>query len=67
MNGEARDLRKLAQRIEEVTRESPVHSMAWEQVRAMCDWLTLRAKVMELDAKCDELLAAEVARERDVA
>ena len=65
MNGEAKDLRKLAQRIEQVTRESPVHSIAWEQTRAICDWLTLRARVMELDAKCDELLAAEVAREQD--
>jgi len=50
MNGEAQELRKLAQRIEQVTRESMVSSIAWEQVRALCDYLTLRAKVMELEA-----------------
>ena len=59
MNGEARDLRNLAMKIEQVCRESKAHSMAWEQVRAMCDWLTLRARVMELDAKCDDLTAAQ--------
>ena len=49
MNGEARQLRELAGRIEQITRESSVGSMAWEQVRAICDWITLRAKVMELE------------------
>lgn len=53
MNGEAQELRKLAQRIEQVTRESMVSSIAWEQVRALCDYLTLRARVMELEGKDD--------------
>ena len=67
MSREAKDLRDLAWRIEQVTHDSRCSSIAWEQVRALCDYLTLRARVMELDAKCDELLAAEVARERDTA
>ena len=49
MNGEARQLRELAGRIEQITRESSVSSIAGEQVRALCDYLTLRAKVMELE------------------
>jgi len=45
----ADDLRRLAFRIEQVTRESPVAAIAQDQVRALCDYLTLRAKVMELE------------------
>jgi hypothetical protein len=48
---EAQDLRQLAERIEQVTRESMVASIAWEQVRALCDYLTLRAKVIEMEAE----------------
>ena len=51
MNGEARQLRELAGRIERVTRESTVASIAWDQVRALCDYLTLRARVMELEGE----------------
>ena len=54
MNGEARDLRQLSMRIEQIVRESRVSSMAWEQTRALCDYLTLRAKVMEFEAERDE-------------
>ena len=55
MNGEAKDLRRLAEEIEAVTRRSRVSSMAWEQVRALCDYLTLRARVMELEGETAEL------------
>ena len=51
MNGEARELRDLAERIEQVTRESTVAWIAWEQVRALCDYLTLRARVMEIEGR----------------
>jgi hypothetical protein len=49
MNGAAQDLRRLAARIEQVTRESPAAAIAGEQVRALADYLTLRARVMELE------------------
>jgi HPt (histidine-containing phosphotransfer) domain-containing protein len=49
MNGEARQLRELASRLEQVCRESDVASMAWDQVRVLCDYLCLRARVMELE------------------
>ena len=65
MSSEARDLRDLAWRIEQVTHDSRCSSIVWEQVRALCDYLTLRARVIELNTKVDELLAAEVAREQD--
>jgi len=45
---EARDLRDLAAKIEAVVREHRVSNVAWEQTRALCDYLTLRAKVMEM-------------------
>lgn len=54
---EAQDLRRLAERIEQVTRESMASSMAWEQVRPLCDYLFLRARVMELEAREEEWLA----------
>jgi len=31
-----------------VVREHRVSNVAWEQTRALCDYLTLRAKVMEM-------------------
>jgi len=60
MNGEARELRQLAEKIEQVTRESTVASIAWEQMRALCDYLTLRARVMELEGRGDDERAPEI-------
>lgn len=48
MSEEAKDLRELAARIEQVTRDSRACSMAWDQVQALVDYLCLRARVMEL-------------------
>lgn len=53
MNGEAEDLRELARQIEEVVRQSRAQAIAWEQVRALTDYLTLRARVMELEGERD--------------
>ncbi len=58
MIGEARDLRQLSMRIEQLVRESRCSSIAWEQTRALCDYLTLRARVMELEAKVAEIESA---------
>ena len=60
MNGEARDLRNLAQKIEQVVRESRASSIALEQTRGLCDYLCLRARVMELEAARDERAMASV-------
>ena len=49
MNGEARQLRELASKIEQTVHESMVASIAWDQVKALCDYLCLRARVMELE------------------
>ena len=65
MNGEAKELRQLAEKIERVTRDSRVSSIAWEQVRALCDYLTLRARVMELEGERDDL-QIDLKRERAV-
>ena len=54
MSNVARDLREISMRIEQLVRESRVHSIAWEQTRALCDYLTLRAKVIELEAEREE-------------
>ena len=51
MNGEARQLRELAGRIERVTKESMVCSIAWDQVSALRDHLCLRARVMGLEGE----------------
>ena len=54
MNGEAKELRALADRIEEVARNSNMQASVWEQVRALCDYLTLRARVIELTTELHE-------------
>ena len=51
MSGEAADLRVLAARIEQVTRESMVASIAWEPVRALVDHLVLVARLMEIEGR----------------
>jgi hypothetical protein len=51
MNGEAKDLRELALAIEQVTSESRACSMVWEQVRQLVDYITLRARLMELEGE----------------
>jgi hypothetical protein len=62
MSNEAKDLRELAWKLEDVTRASRAYSMAWEYVRHLSDYLTLRAKCIELgdelrrrDAEAEEL------------
>lgn len=50
MNSEAQDLRDLARKIEAVVRDHRANSIAWEQTRALCDYLTLRAKCIEQEA-----------------
>jgi len=51
MSGEAADLRALASRIEQITRESMVASIAWEPVRALVDHLVLVARLMEVEKR----------------
>jgi hypothetical protein len=65
MSGEAKELRELARKIERLVSESRVSSIAWEQTRALCDYLTLRARVMELEAERDDL-KVDLTRERAV-
>jgi hypothetical protein len=48
MSDEAKDLRDLAAKIAEVVREHRANTIAWEQTRALCDYLTLRARVIEM-------------------
>jgi hypothetical protein len=65
MSGEAKELRELARKIERLVSDSRVSSIAWEQTRALCDYLTLRARVMELEAERDDL-KLDLTRERAV-
>jgi hypothetical protein len=65
MNGEAKELRELARKIEQLVATSRISSIAMPPTQALLDYLCLRARAMEQDAKIDELLAAEVLRERD--
>ena len=48
MTTPAQDMRDLASRIEKICQEHRACSMAWEQVRALTDYLCLRARVMDL-------------------
>ena len=50
-DGVAAELRELAAKIEAITRDSRVCGIAWEQVRALVGYLTLRARVIELQAR----------------
>ena len=60
MNGEAKELRELANKIEQLVSSSRISSIAWEPARALCDLLCLRARVMELEAKLDERRESKV-------
>lgn len=53
MSGEARELRELARDIYALAGQSRVHSIAAPAVQALCDYLSLRARVMELEAERD--------------
>jgi hypothetical protein len=65
MNGEARELRELARKIERLVSESRISSIAWEPARALCDLLCVRARIMELEAERDDL-KVDLKRERAV-
>lgn len=53
----AQDLRALVQDIEEACRRSRVSAMAWPAVNALCDYLALRAHLMEIESstRCPDL------------
>ena len=51
MNGEAKELRELARQIERLTSESRISSVALPAVQALIEYLTLRARVMELESQ----------------
>lgn len=59
------ELRELVWKIEELVRESRVASMANEPVRMLADWLTLRARVIELDRERDRLQRELDARDEE--
>jgi hypothetical protein len=65
MNGEARELRELARKIEQLVSSSRISSIAWEPARALCDLLCVRARIMELEAERDDL-KVDLKRERAV-
>ena len=66
MNGEAKELRELVRQIERLVSESRIHSIAAPAVNALCEYLTLRARVMELEGERDTRARADPAEgERD--
>lgn len=54
MNGEAKELRELAHDIIELLRERRIASIAYPAVHALCDYLCLRAHVMELEDRLEQ-------------
>ena len=60
MNGEAKELRELVWKIERLVSDSPISSVAAPAVKALCDYLTLRARVMELEHQLDQRRASKV-------
>lgn len=54
MNGEAKELRALVLEIEALVSASRIASIAGPAVAALCDYLTLRAHVMELEGRLSE-------------
>ena len=53
MSGEAKELRELARDIYELVGRHRIASIAWPAATALCEYLTLRARVMELEAERD--------------
>jgi hypothetical protein len=54
MNDVAFELRDLAQKISKLVHESSVASLAWEPASTLCDYLMLRARVIDLQDKHDK-------------
>ena len=66
MNGEAKELRELVRKIERLTADSRIASLAMPAVQSLCEYLTLRARVMELEGERDTRARADPAEgERD--
>jgi hypothetical protein len=59
MNGEAKELRELAHDIIELLRERRIASIAYPAVHALCDYLCLRAHVMELEHRLEQRQASK--------
>jgi len=59
MNGEAAELRQLAQAIEQMASQSRAYSMVANQVHQLCDYLCLRARVMELSNQLEQRRASK--------
>lgn len=59
MNGEARELRELARKIEQLVSESRIASIAMPPTQALLDYLTLRARLMELEHQLDQRRASK--------
>jgi len=53
MSTVAKELRILAEQISQLTMMAHVASIAGPAVNALCDYLTLRARVLELEAERD--------------
>jgi sigma54-dependent transcription regulator len=64
MNGEAKELRQMAEDIERVAVASRAYSMVAGQVTQMCNYITLRALVIELTDQRDKL-SQSVTKRRD--
>jgi hypothetical protein len=65
MSGEAKELRELAGKIEQVAVKSRSYSMVAPAVQSLLDYLCLRARLMELEAERDDL-RVDLKRERAV-
>lgn len=60
MNSEAKELRELAKTIEQMAAASRAYSMVAGQVAQLCDYIMLRARVMELTSQLDQRRASKV-------
>jgi hypothetical protein len=65
MSGEAKELRELARKIEQLVSGSRISSVAMPPTQALLDYLTLRARLMELEAERDDL-RVDLKRERAI-
>jgi hypothetical protein len=65
MSGEAKELRELARKIEQLVSGSRISSIALPATQALLDYLTMRARLMELESERDDL-RVDLKRERAV-
>ena len=58
----AQDLRALIRELEDTCRRSNAHAIAWPALNGLCDYLALRARIMEIDHTPPQAIKGKISK-----